>query len=240
MKTTVVEGVLTSYELMLAILFRWRVWSCGHKIVWLWRSHGSGHRSDHQEVIGAWAFQGFTSLLHIKIPPAVRVIAKTAFKRCSNLATVRFLRWYQRDHVCGIDVALVGWLGPREVPDYVLLFRPYCGLVWSTSLQTNIHGMLESIPRSPPMGWMLIFIPPIPSFLPTKVRWCWSSLLGNHKLWSRLTGSLTFSMSMPVWRSCCIDSLSMVDSIVHNVLFFLHGDANEGKWWQQWRSWWQR
>jgi hypothetical protein len=30
MKTTVVKGVLTSYELMLAILFRWRVRSCGH------------------------------------------------------------------------------------------------------------------------------------------------------------------------------------------------------------------
>ena len=35
MKTTVVNGVLTSYELMLAILFRWRVRSCGHDIVWL-------------------------------------------------------------------------------------------------------------------------------------------------------------------------------------------------------------
>jgi len=30
MKTTVVKGVLTSDELMLAILFRWRVRSCGH------------------------------------------------------------------------------------------------------------------------------------------------------------------------------------------------------------------
>jgi hypothetical protein len=37
MKTTVVKGVLTltSYELMLAILFKWRVPSCGHDIVWL-------------------------------------------------------------------------------------------------------------------------------------------------------------------------------------------------------------
>ncbi len=51
MKTTVVKGVITSYELMLTILFRWRVWSCSHNIVWLWRSHGSGHRSDHQSVI---------------------------------------------------------------------------------------------------------------------------------------------------------------------------------------------
>ncbi len=47
MKTTVVKGVLISYELMLALLFRWRVWSCSHDIVWLWRSHGSGHGSDH-------------------------------------------------------------------------------------------------------------------------------------------------------------------------------------------------
>ena len=47
MKTTVVNGVLTSYELMLAILFRWCVQSCGQDILWLWRSHGSGHGSDH-------------------------------------------------------------------------------------------------------------------------------------------------------------------------------------------------
>jgi len=32
MKTTVVEGVLTSYELMLAILFRWRVGDCQDSI----------------------------------------------------------------------------------------------------------------------------------------------------------------------------------------------------------------
>ncbi len=47
MKTTVVKGVLTSYEIMLPILFRWRVRLCGHNIVWLWRSHGSGQGSDH-------------------------------------------------------------------------------------------------------------------------------------------------------------------------------------------------
>jgi hypothetical protein len=35
MKTTVVEGVLTSYELVLAILFRWRAQSCVRDIVWL-------------------------------------------------------------------------------------------------------------------------------------------------------------------------------------------------------------
>ncbi len=34
---------------MLAILFRWRVQSCGHDIMWLWCSHGSGHGSDHQQ-----------------------------------------------------------------------------------------------------------------------------------------------------------------------------------------------
>ncbi len=32
---------------MLAILFRWRVWSCGQDIVWLWHSHGSGHGLNH-------------------------------------------------------------------------------------------------------------------------------------------------------------------------------------------------
>ena len=43
MKTTVVKGVLSSFELMLAILFKWRVGLCGLDIVWLLRSHGSGH-----------------------------------------------------------------------------------------------------------------------------------------------------------------------------------------------------
>ena len=47
MKTTVVKGVLTSCELMLAILFRWRVQLCGHDIVWLWHSHGSSHGDHH-------------------------------------------------------------------------------------------------------------------------------------------------------------------------------------------------
>ncbi len=47
MKTTVVKGVLISYELVLAILFRWHARSCVRDIVWLWRSHVSGHRPDH-------------------------------------------------------------------------------------------------------------------------------------------------------------------------------------------------
>ena len=53
MKATVVKGVLTSYELMLAILFRWRVRLCGHDIMWLWRSHGSGHGSD-RHTLATW------------------------------------------------------------------------------------------------------------------------------------------------------------------------------------------
>ena len=38
---------------MLAILFRWRVQSCGYDIVWLWRSHGSGHGLDHH-TLATW------------------------------------------------------------------------------------------------------------------------------------------------------------------------------------------
>ena len=34
---------------MLAILFRWHVRSCGHDMVWLWRSHGSSHGLDHHK-----------------------------------------------------------------------------------------------------------------------------------------------------------------------------------------------
>ncbi len=45
--------MLTSYELALAILFRWRAWSCVRDIVWLWRSHVSGHGSDHH-TLATW------------------------------------------------------------------------------------------------------------------------------------------------------------------------------------------
>ncbi len=38
---------------MLAILFRWCVWSCGHNIVWLWCSHRSGHGLDHH-TLATW------------------------------------------------------------------------------------------------------------------------------------------------------------------------------------------
>ncbi len=53
MKTTVVEGVLTSYELVLAILFRWCAPLCIRNIVWLWRSHMSGHWPDHH-TLATW------------------------------------------------------------------------------------------------------------------------------------------------------------------------------------------
>ena len=45
--------MLTSYELVLAILFRWRAQSCICNIVWLWRSHVSGHGPDHH-TLATW------------------------------------------------------------------------------------------------------------------------------------------------------------------------------------------
>jgi hypothetical protein len=45
---------------MLAILFRWHVWSCGHNIMWLWRSHGSGHGSDHHTLA-----TGYCAIAHL-------------------------------------------------------------------------------------------------------------------------------------------------------------------------------
>ncbi len=38
---------------MLTILFRWRVQSCCHHLVWLWRSHGSSHVLDHH-TLATW------------------------------------------------------------------------------------------------------------------------------------------------------------------------------------------
>jgi hypothetical protein len=52
--------------------------------------------------------------------------------------------------------------GPQEVPDYVLLFfqcniQECLGQVQSTTLHTNIHGMLCDIPSISPKGMNAYF-----------------------------------------------------------------------------------
>ena len=82
MKTTVVKGVLTSYELMLAILFRWRVRSCGHDIVWLWRSHGSGHGSDHHTLATQYCAMAY--LPPFELQSFYLLLASLAFCCCCS------------------------------------------------------------------------------------------------------------------------------------------------------------
>jgi hypothetical protein len=53
------------------------------------------------------------------------------------------------------------------------------GLVRSTPLQTNIHGMLMGVPSISPEGLVFILISSILSFPPAKIQRCWSSSYGN-------------------------------------------------------------
>ena len=76
------------------------------------------------------------------------------------------------------------------------------GLVQSTTLQTNIDGMLEHIPSISPKGLhAFVFVPSIPS-LSSMVLWatpiyCWSLPSKSWKLRSKLTVTLT---SLPTTR----------------------------------------
>ncbi len=90
------------------------------------------------------------------------------------------------------------------------------GLVRSTTLQTNIHGMLELIP----------------SIYPEELNAHFDSI--DSKL-SAFEGSTMLELA--IWRSEIVkqiegninlltNSLSMVDIIVPNVLSFLHDNAN--------------
>jgi len=99
------------------------------------------------EVIGAQAFQGCTSLLHIEIPSAGRAIDKTAFKRCSDLTTVRFCNDIE-EFVSGESMWHWWNNGVHEkCPSMYFFFvrfniPEHLGLVRATQWQDIICGML--------------------------------------------------------------------------------------------------
>jgi hypothetical protein len=104
---------------------------------------------DRLEKIGERAFYKCMSLVSIKIPPAVRVIHKTAFNECSNLTTVRFCDKIE-EFVSG-ELMLDWWNhGVHEKCLITYCFFVECnipehlGQVQSTSLQTNLSRPIIS------------------------------------------------------------------------------------------------
>ncbi len=101
------------------------------------------------------------------------------------------------------------------------------GLVRSTTLQTNIHGILERIPSISPEGLNAHFCS-----IDTKLSAYKNTTLLELAIWKtkfmeQIDGNINL-LTPDMKIRCRIDSLSMVDIIVPNVLSFLNGDANEG------------
>ena len=120
------------------------------------------------EEIGKQAFKECV-FVRINIPSAVREIDEMAFKDCSNLVTVRFCNEIEEFMSGG---PMQDWWNHRVhekcLSTYIFLVRfnilQCLGLVQSTTLQTNIDGMLEHIPSISPKGLnAFVFVPSIPS-----------------------------------------------------------------------------
>ncbi len=114
------------------------------------------------EEIEEYAFYDCTSLVSIKIPPAIRVIHKMAFNECSNLTTVRFCNEI-KEFVTG-ELMLnwgIHWVHEKCLITYCFFVRcnipEHLGQMQSTTLQTNIHGMLSGIPSISPKGMIFLF-----------------------------------------------------------------------------------
>ena len=108
------------------------------------------HSNHGLEEIGEWAFNG-CALVQIVIPPCVRVIDETAFKRCSNLMTVRFC--YEIEEIISSGLMQDWWnhgVHEKCLSTCCFLVRfnipQRLRLVRATQWQTNIHGMLMHIP----------------------------------------------------------------------------------------------
>jgi hypothetical protein len=184
---------------------------------------------DGLEEIGAGAFNECTSLVRIAIPPAVTAIHETAFNECSNLTNVRF-----RDEI----EEFVSGESMRDWWDHGVhkkCLSTYCffvrcnipvrvGLMLPKMWQSHIHDMLGGIPSISPEG-LNSYFRSIDSKLSVYEKLKDAPALLELVVWkSKITeqtdgniGLLTTDMKM----ECRIDSLSMVEIIVPNVLSFL-------------------
>jgi hypothetical protein len=101
------------------------------------------------------------------------------------------------------------------------------GLVRATQWQDSIHGMLMRIPFISKNG-MDSYIRSMDS----KLSAYEGSTMLELAIWKskivEQTDGVIYPLDADLKMACRIDSLSMVDIIVPNVLSFLRGDANEG------------
>ncbi len=105
-----------------------------------------------------------------------------------------------------------------------LIIPERVGLVRSTTWQTNIHGMLERIPSISPEGLNAHFCS-----IDSKLSAYEGSTMLELAIWkSKIeeTDGVIDVLDADMKMACRIDSLSMFDIIVPNVLSFLHGEAN--------------
>ena len=185
---------------------------------------------DELEEIGARAFSQ-TSLVHINIPPAVRTIHAKAFAFCSDLTTITFCDKIER-FVSGESMRAWWNNGVHEkcLSTYCFLVRfnipERLSLVRSTTWQTNIHGMLERIPSISPVGLDAHF-----RSIDSKLSAYENTTLLELVIWkskiAEQTNGVVDVLDANIKMECRIDSLSMVDIIIPNVLSFLHGGDDE-------------
>jgi hypothetical protein len=103
----------------------------------------------------------------------------------------------------------------------------HLGQVQSTPWQTNIHRLISGIPSISPGGLGLYFDSIDSKLLAYEGSTLLELTIWKLKITEQYDGNndlLEANMKM----ACCIDSLSMVNIIVLNVLSFLNCDGNEG------------
>jgi hypothetical protein len=194
--------------------------------------------NDGLEEIGTHAF-AHSALVSIVIPPAVKEIDETAFGECSDLTSVKFcdeiekfvsaesMRHWWNNGVHEKCLSTYCFFVRCNIPKRV-------GLVRSATLQTSIHGMLERIPYITRKRYNAHFdsIDSKLSAYETKLSAYEGSTMLELAIWKseiveQTDGNINL-LTPDMKIGCRIDSLSMVDIIVPNVLSFLHDDANEG------------
>ena len=194
--------------------------------------------NDGLEEIGTQAF-AHSALVSIVIPPAVKEIDETAFGECSNLTSVQFCD--EIEEFVSAESMRHWWNnGVHEKCLSTYCFFVRCnipkrvGLVRSATLQTSIHGMLERIPYITRKRYNAHFdsIDSKLSAYEAKLSAYEGSTMLELAIWKseiveQTDGNINL-LTPDMKIGCRIDSLSMVDIIVPNVLSFLHDDANEG------------
>ena len=193
--------------------------------------------NDGLEVIETGAFYG-CALERINIPPSVREIDETAFKECLNLTTVQFCD--EIEEFVSAESMRHWWNnGVHEKCLSTYCFFVRCnipkrvGLVRSATLQTSIHGMLELIPSKIFQRLNAHFdsINSKLSAYEAKLSAYEGSMMLELAIWKSKIAEQTdgnINLLTPDMRmGCRIDSLSMVQIILPDVLSFLRGDGHE-------------